>query len=359
MSTVNLFNDIVPESKQNPNYKQIKNDIHKTEIINSWADQAVVDRDGNGKFQKEFQTEFNSCLWELYIYQCLKKIGCKFDLSHNHPDYVVSLPSCGQDFTVECTIASSALGTTPEWDTNAKLNDDVDPDEKVYFQTMRLSNSICSKHNKYIEKYSKEPWVSGKPYIIAVEPFDQPNSFAVGNEAILAALYGELYNRQKNGYEMIDGVYKQNNAEIPLGYFKKPDYRQITGVMFSSVATIGKVDAIGDDPNLTFIHARINLKGTERNTRVDTRNPLLKEQDLKDENVDFSNLYYSFYREKITDGLTLYLNPFAQNPLNNKVLLEMYEAGINIINYDIEQNEFDETLVHDDFLVHRLVLKIN
>jgi len=72
---VGLFNDIVPEKSQHHNYKAIKNDKYKKNVINLWADDKIIKRDKGDKFIKEFQTEFNSSFWELYIYQCLKRIA--------------------------------------------------------------------------------------------------------------------------------------------------------------------------------------------------------------------------------------------------------------------------------------------
>lgn len=348
---MDLFIDIVDEAKQHHNYKQIKKDKYKKEVINKWADTAIVNRDGCEKFIKEFQTEFNSCFWELYIYQCLKKVGCKFDLSHAYPDFIVSLPQLGRSFTVECTVASNAQGTTPEYDMEAKLNDNTCLDEKVYNQTIRLANSLVAKYNKYVKLYSKETWVQGVPYIIAIEPFEQPNSFVVGNEGIMAMLYGELLDRYSGCYDTVDGIYKQNGSKVELGYFMREKYNDISAVLFSNVATIGKVDAIGGDPELIFHHIRINKNGTERITRTSVRNPIY---DLQKENDE-----YSFYRETITDGLTLYLNPYAKIPIHNKVIWEMYNAGINILRYDLEEQDFDESLIHDGSLVHRLVQKFN
>lgn len=87
---VDLFNDIVPEKSQHHNYKAIKNDNYKKNVINLWADDKIIKRDKGDKFIKEFQTEFNSSFWELYIYQCLKRIGCNIDLKYEYPDYVVT-----------------------------------------------------------------------------------------------------------------------------------------------------------------------------------------------------------------------------------------------------------------------------
>ena len=360
---VDLFNDIVQEKSQHHNYKAIKNDNYKKNVINLWADDKIIKRDKGDKFIKEFQTEFNSSFWELYIYQCLKTIGCNIDLKYEYPDYVVTYG--GQDFVIECTIANNAKGKLPEYDINAKLNNQKSSDEMVYHQILRLSNSFDSKYNKYKKNYSGKDWVKGKPYIVAIAPFEQPNGFSVGNEAILATLYGKLFERTGSYFDNINGVIKENNSEISLGYFNNSQYKEVTAVLFSSLATIGKVDAVGDDPSCAFIYSKTNkdvnmplVQVTIRTELTEEKKELYREiyREIYGDNI---KIEFAFYREKITDGLYLYLNPFAEHELDRKVILNMYNAGISICNYSLKDKEFDQSLMHDNFLVHRLVNKFS
>lgn len=103
---MDLFNDLVEEAKLHPNYMATKTDKYKVSVINAWADPSFVERDGKNKFIKEFQTEFNSPLWELCCYQALKYIGCTFNFSKEYPDFVSDYK--GIPFLVECVIAKNA-----------------------------------------------------------------------------------------------------------------------------------------------------------------------------------------------------------------------------------------------------------
>ena len=60
-------------------------------VIESWAE-GFVDRDK--KFVKEFQTRFNPCFWELYIFACLKELELAADFAHTSPDFVVADGFC-------------------------------------------------------------------------------------------------------------------------------------------------------------------------------------------------------------------------------------------------------------------------
>lgn len=82
MSSLNLFDDVVPLEKQHPIYIMMKKERYEPEreVINQWA-KGFLDRDN--KFTKEFQTSFEPCLWELYLFAYLKELGLRNDFSYD------------------------------------------------------------------------------------------------------------------------------------------------------------------------------------------------------------------------------------------------------------------------------------
>ena len=64
-------------------------------VIETWAD-GFVDRDNN--FVNEFQTRFNPCFWELYIFACLKELGLAADFAFSSPYFVVANGFCRAAF---------------------------------------------------------------------------------------------------------------------------------------------------------------------------------------------------------------------------------------------------------------------
>ncbi|EJB3956202.1 glycosaminoglycan attachment site, partial [Escherichia coli] len=105
MSNINLFEDVVSLEKQHPMYIMMKEERYKPEreVINQWAE-GFQDRDN--KFAKEFQTSFEPCLWELYLFAYLKELGLRCDFSYDAPDFIVNDP----EFCIEATIALPAQG---------------------------------------------------------------------------------------------------------------------------------------------------------------------------------------------------------------------------------------------------------
>ena len=195
-----LFDVIVDKKELHPDFVRCQKDKYKVEVLEEWADDDLIYRDGNNKFVKEFQTTFNSALWELYCNQVLKKLECKIDLIHEAPDFIFELLE--EHLLIECVVANNAKDKVPEYDILNRLNYH-DMDEIVYEQVIRLSNAFYSKYRKYSASYSKKEWVINKPYIIAIAPFEQPNFMVTGNEAIRALLFGWRTLRDTGEEELV------------------------------------------------------------------------------------------------------------------------------------------------------------
>lgn len=103
---LDLFTPLAEDEKQHPLFKMMLQEQYKPErdVLNSWA-QGFEDRDG--KFIYEFQTTFESSMWELYLHAFLKELGAQTDFSHHAPDFVTELD---RHITLEATIAAPPQG---------------------------------------------------------------------------------------------------------------------------------------------------------------------------------------------------------------------------------------------------------
>ena len=81
---MDLFNPRLPEEKLYKNFRFISADPDFAKIrpiIQNWAN-GLLDRRGEGqKIINEFQTTFNSSMWELYLNRALIELGCIVDFS--------------------------------------------------------------------------------------------------------------------------------------------------------------------------------------------------------------------------------------------------------------------------------------
>lgn len=306
---MDLFTPVVPPERFHPNFANCiaRPNPYDRAVIAKWAD-GFVDRDG--KFVEEFQKTFNSCFWELYLHAILKEIGCKIDFTHPAPDFVVTDPV---PFVVEATVALNAQNALPEWTPLDLNNRPRDLNEFNRVAMVRLLNSISEKTRKYQKSYQSQPHVAGKPFVLALTPFDQPFFYLQVQRAIEAVLYDYYVDEQ----EYIDDaskfasitakrlkvVRKDNGAELPLGIFNDASHAHISAVLFNSSATWGKVRALGADPNPLIYFSAVR---SDPNTG---------------DMFGFQGPKADYY-ETLFDGLRVYHNPHATHPLDWRVFQE-------------------------------------
>jgi len=332
-----LFTDVAKVDAQHPIYKMIRDGDFESErkVLLDWS-KGFEDRDG--KFCHEFQTSFEPCLWELYIHAFLKEIKVTVDFKYDAPDFVVNaeLPFC-----IEATISAPAQGKQPP---HGYSMDSMPDDFNRFNQeaTIRLCNSFTSKVRKLRERYSKLPQTQDKPFIIAIASFDRPFSHMSAMRPVISALYGLYHDEMKTietgSLEMIsynvDGVVKNENANIDLGYFCSPEYSDVSAVIFSSLATWGKVRAVADNPNAMTMY-------TTYHPNPGSLHPTIK------------HTQKSEYYEHLLDGLCILHNPFANKPLKPDTL--DHERLAQGFVRDDGELDFEAP---DDFLLMRSLMSI-
>lgn len=298
---MDLFVPVVDPSKFHPAYARVlaQENRFNEAVLEKWAD-GFEDRDG--KFVKEFQTSFDSSFWELYLHAVLKELGCEVYFSHARPDFCVASPF---EFSIEATVALHAQGGEPA---SAAYAPQIPIDLREFNRQaiLRLANSISGKIRKYTESYSELDHVRGKPFVLAVAPFDRPGFGLQVNRAIEAFLFGHYVDESggtleeliRNGPDVFQmaSVQKTLKAEVGMGIFLDDSHSHISAVIFSNCATWSKVSALSEDPNPSVVFNTIHYNPH------DTR-PLSSRHLRAD------------HEEHLLDGLRIYHNPFANEPL--------------------------------------------
>lgn len=283
-----LFGDCVGgDNKAHPHFKFLLEDENKPvrDVIVRWAS-GFEDRDNKLSF--EFQTTFNSSFWEIYLHQCLKDLGMVIDFSKAAPDFTAKTKG-GKIINIEAVTANHAANSSPEW-TSEELRSDSD---FLNFSCVRILNAIDSKHKKFLNSYSLLEHVEGKPFIVAVAPFEQPMFFMQNNEAIIRVLYGKGIDKY-NGFAAIETptALKNKDVYLDLGIFTSEKYKEISAVVFSTIATIGKAIT------------QTSLDYVVRCSRYHEERGLVGE--IKNNSEHF---------ETHLDGLQVHHNPYAAVPL--------------------------------------------
>lgn len=338
---LDLFTPQVEQDKLHHNFVEITKDPHPyaRELLQSWTD-GFIDRDN--KFVKEFQTTFNSSFWELYLFNVFKQYGFKIDFSKAMPDFVITTPF---EVCVEAVVSNNAFNAKPEYE--RKPEDNPKLEEIVRTATIRLANAICYKYKDKLKKtYSNLDYVKRKPFILAVAPFEQPCFWEQTSRAINHVLYGIKGYKFKNPNNKVfteitecinePFIEKDNGSEIQLGFFANNQMEEISAVLFSNVATFGKVRALTKDKDprqMLFMFSKFNANGLH---------PF--------EGILPKDKYY----ESLETGLSLYLNSFAKYPLPEDFIKSFPSWSY----FDFEQ-EMPLGNSKDGELLNRMVTVIN
>ena len=297
---MDLFQPLVPSEKQHPIFRMLNDPMlgPERDVLQDWATD-FIDRDG--KFVKELQTTFESSFWELYLHAALRSMGMQLDYSFHAPDFVISAPT---PFVMEATIAAPPQGGAPAYGVRPpEIPDDFNEFNRQAI--LRLCNSFTAKVRRYRQHYAKLAHVQGKPFVIAIAPFDRPQAHMAANRPIVAALYGVYFDEAETIAAQaenvithdIEAVAKHESATVPVGLFTDDAYKDVSAVVYGPLATWGKVRALADAPHrdieFTTLHPP-NGPGLMPEVREATK---------------------ANYVEHLLDGLYVFHNPFAEHPL--------------------------------------------
>ena len=342
-------------------------------VIRGWFE-GFIDRDN--KFVYEFQTSFESMLWELYCFAMLKEMKCEVDFSYNRPDFVVKSP---HRFLIECTVVREENGKPKESDFKEKCKPSQDLAARTDYATVRMLNSINTKLKKYKEGYCTLEHVAGLPYIVAVTPFEQARFQDTGMEAIRKILWAETVRKVNGNYitEDFKKIKKRDNLYLDMGIFLNDSYKEISGVLFSNLATVSKPDCIASVPNMIILNERFNPHSQKANVTINYTSTHKTEKDImrlafeyrnQTERIINSNYSDRFqinksirhgYSETLTDGLHLFINPFAKIPLSRDTINLFHNNGICIHTYDLVNMFERPDMLIDNHLIRREKLQIN
>lgn len=330
---IDLFTPQVTADKQHPIFQRILAPQYAPEraVLQSWAN-GFEDRDG--KFVQEFQMTFESSMWELYLNAALAEFGARSNMNFNAPDFVVDSPT---SFCVEATIAAPAQNGAPAFNYDPHSI----PDEFTQFNiesTIRICNSFDSKIKRYRKYYSTLPQAKDQPFVIAIASFDRPFAHFAAGRSIIAALYGIYHDEAATpigadnvvSYN-VDAAPKSETTAVPLGLFCDDKFSEVSAVIYSSLATWGKIRALAKSPDAMTIYTTFHPNEGSIKPRI--RTTLKKD-----------------YHEHLLDGLYVLHNPFAKHPIPNSTLSHRRIAEFRVA----ADGELIESHP-DDFLLLRIL----
>lgn len=310
---VDFFTPLHDEDRLNPAFVQLTtNEAYSParEIIRPmmrWYE------DADGNFVEQFQTTgFDQRIWELYLFATL--IEAKYSLSREHatPDFCCS-SALGELYieavTVGPTVRDGEIVPPPPTSTPEGL--------KLYleeYMPIKFGSALFSKLKK---AYWTQPHVVGKPLIFAIADFSAPMSMIHSHSALERYLFGYQHNGtlDDQGELVISPIRIETHqwgdkAPIPSGFFRLPEAAHVSAVISSSSGTVAKFNRMG-------------ILG-----KFGSKQVLLIREGLMidhDPNALEPKLFWAIvnsagYEEDWIEGLNVYHNPYAENPLPMEML---------------------------------------
>jgi hypothetical protein len=362
---MDLFWPLVNDDRLHPLIKSIMKD--KTyqptmNVINGWS-KGLLGRKGEAnKFIKEFQTSFNSSLWELYLNKSFIDLGFEIDYTNESPDFHLTHQS-GKVINVEAVTANNKFNESEHYYSIKSFQESAHTDDKEFLDqsTIKLAGKLKDKRVLFTgENNKKHPYcsmshVSGNPFVIAVAPFDNHLSFSQNNMAINRVLYGieppKINSHGEMMSEKIPYIKNRNGKIIDLGIFTNDSYKEISAIMFSTTGMFGKavVEAgiskfvrstrYREIPLVEFMEKEGLAKLGTSHLELGEGNDVFSTRTKMGNTVYGSDMhlcYSKHHKETHLDGLHIYYNPFAETPLPSNIFTA-YEITQN--DYDIESNE--------------------
>lgn len=211
-----------------------------------------------------------------------KELNLEVDFAYNTPDFVLK----NRNWIIEATIASHAHDDVPEWEKTIAGINCKDSFEVFELGTIRLSNALTGKVQKYRNMYAHLPHVKRKSFIVALSNYSRQDFNLHGDVPLQWLLYDVLEK---------GSLAKSNGSLVELGLFNSEALSEVSAVLYSSVATFGKARVLSGDRGDITCHA-VRIKDNYEMVHIEQNN--------------------ADYYESLTDGLRLFVNPYAKYPID-------------------------------------------
>jgi len=295
-----LFDRLFPDEQLHEKFILLRDSyLFEKEVINEWVEEF---KDRDNKIIKEFQTTFHSSFWEFYLHKVFYELGFKIKDGYARPDFLIEKPT---PFIVEATVAQIKKDGRPEHERN--LDDMFESEKLVHLRdnfteiiteaTIRNSNAVWNKLSLYKKSYSQLEWVKPTmPYVIALSSYNQIDYGYEFIFSMLQLLYGVELNISTFIESPVERVLKPGteSSYIDLNLFSKNEFEDVSAILFSCTTTLGKLTSLSNSAKMS------------RNV------------DLVYYDITTPQFILSQAEEQLTEGLFLFHNPNAKNPLSKE-----------------------------------------
>jgi hypothetical protein len=265
--------------------------------------------DPDKNFIEQFQTTgFDARLWELYLFAMLTENGYAMNRDKAFPDF-----NCwgmkGELCVEATTVNSSERLPPPPMETLEELKQ-----AHLHYYPIKYGSALFSKLNK---KYWEYDHVKDKPFVIAIQDFNTPISMTISRNGLSSYLYGYDYrtHHDESGKLFITPIpineHCWGEKKIPSTFFKLDGAENISAIIFNSSATISKFNRIGLMAGFGSKKVKMIRSGAAVNFNKNSSKAKPYVMNVNNHN----------YTESWIEGMDVFHNPWAKNPLPAEMLI--------------------------------------
>ncbi|MFD9680565.1 hypothetical protein ACFWAD_11860 [Rhodococcus sp. NPDC059969] len=313
-SNRDLFKPVVSPTKLDPQFAELMQNLRFEAARVIMNEEFANFHDIDHSFVREFQTGgFSARVFELALFAYTREKGLTLDRTHASPDFLLDGdPRCAIEVTT----------TNPTQDATRKeltqLPDNLEAAALAF--VFQIGKALRRKINHRVHglPYWELPHVVGAPFVIAVGAFHDQHAQLHPMGLVAEYLYGtrDIASYDKTGKLTLrhETVTKHNfeEKEIPSGLFRQIDGRNLAGVLFSNNHTAMMFNRIGGERGLAAPNTAQLRFGSRYASDPDASEPAFFAYVISNTATE--------ERESFSEGLHLFLNPWAHIPLNPRAL---------------------------------------
>jgi len=302
-----LFAPVVSEEKFAPHFRTmlLRGSAPSRGMMNE-VFSSFDDVDGN--FVEQFQTSgFDARVWELYLYAYFRDVGFAVKRGRPAPDFILR--------RVDTAISVEAVTANPSPLVPERLAELSVP-ERHEHAVVRLGGALYSK---LVKRDWVQPDAVGKPFVLAVAPFYDPDASQISSTPLAQYLYGTkhapVFDTEGHLFLLRTSIESHSfgGKVIPSAFFSQPGAENVSAVLFSNAATVPKFSRLGQQGTHRASDITMVRIGLCHDHYRDAVQPLRFEYVVGD----------GQHTETWGEGLTVFHNPFALHPLDDEVFADI------------------------------------
>ena len=289
----------------------------------------------------------------MYLNKAFKLLGFTIDYSKVSPDFLLEHKS-GRTLNVEAVTSNKP--SKNEIDASKLSEEDF-----LNYSSLKLHRKISDKRDLFLgingkkHPYSSLEHVKGKPFVVAIAPFDNDLSFSQNNTAINKVLFGIEPPKQNPDGSIsamkTSHIETYSGEKVEVGIFTNDSFKEISAVIFSTTGMFGKAVLQGGiDCTVKSTRYRqsnivdfLSTEGSKKlgmtQTKLSGTHEVFSFRQPLEDIVFGSDMHLcdsSEHTETHLDGFHIYYNPYADIPLD-KDIFQAYEITHNF--YDTSAKE--------------------